>query len=319
MARLRPDVTRDAKRPYPDLLAQLNEEIDLMTTVNSKSTRRAFLTAAAPAALAVATGAVVATGVSAGQPTTAAPAKSKSPFRVDAVCQNNGRCRCRNCRSRLMANSALQAAGILALERLDTALWRLINEDDEGCSCWVCLDCRVLRDSLCCYYVPSLQGTLLIPEGKYAQHDAAFAAAGEPDLTHPADEGLILALHDALDAMLDMTHEHCEHFDCEPCQDIDKVVRPIRNAITLFANNIVTVITPAIANRELLTTTRKLERIAANPLDSGGWMIQSLAEHQNADLERAQFRVAVANRDTDPATYKAMMLRRYPALKNGNA
>ncbi len=59
--------------------------------------------------------------------------------------------------------------------------------------------------------------------------------------------------------------------------------------------------TSATAKREVVTATRKLERIAQRKRDGGGWMHQSLAEHKGAqeDLAHAQMMLVVVDKDAD--------------------
>ncbi len=159
--------------------------------------RRSFLSAAVPAALTVAT---VASVVPSPAP---ASAKSASPFHVDPVCLNNGQCRCRDCRSR-RGDWALHAAGMVALERLSTALRRLIDDHDEDCTCGVCLDAHSLRAAIR-YSISALHATLITPGGAWDTFERGMDAADVPDLSHAPAEGVVIALLSALDSLLDLT------------------------------------------------------------------------------------------------------------------
>jgi hypothetical protein len=116
-------------------------------------------------------------------------------------------------------------------------------------------------------------------------------------------EGLMIALHDAIDSALDMTHGHCPHLGCDSCREADTVVRPIRNMIDALHGTIKP--TPATAKREMLTAKRKLERMAQRKNDGGLWMHQSRAEHEDpeGELTHAQMMLTIANandEDADP-------------------
>jgi hypothetical protein len=269
--------------------------------------RRTFIARAVPAALTVAT---VASVVPSPAP---ASAESASPFRVDPVCLNNGQCRCRDCRAG-RGDWVLHAAGMVALERLSTALRRLIDDHDEDCTCGICLDAHSLRAAIR-YSISALHATLITPGGAWDTFERDMDAADVPDLSHSPEEGVVIALLSALDSLLDLTFGHCPDWECDACIDADNAVRPIRNMIDSLQCAVHS--TPVTAKREIVTATRKLERIAKRKGDGGGWMHQSWAEHGGAaeDLAHAQMMLVVVdeNADATPAVIEhyRMKIERY--------
>jgi hypothetical protein len=178
----------------------------------SVTTRRQFLTAAPAAALAVATGTVAATPA----PTpTNQPKKPHKPTCGCAVCKDDRRPPC---------DDVVHARSLVELARLQTALNRYTVEchNEHGNARFVdALTWLIER------FFAFLEGEIISPEG----FRLAVDAARKPNLSLPAADGLVVALFDALDALLDHTTNQCDSSQCISCWDADEAIHFVDGAV----------------------------------------------------------------------------------------
>ena len=185
------------------------------------------------------------------------------------------------CRERVTCEDhGLTCQAILALEAADASLDRLLDEhcEDGVAGCDLC----GVADGLLWivgFGMTALDGQVIEPaafEPFDERRKAARRAALAPDV--PAGLACVLALHDALDALLDLVDGHCPREDCHVCTDADVLIHHVRAGIDLIGGGL-TLGLPAF-ERELLTARRKVARARDG---KGGSMPHAASEQTGAE------------------------------------
>jgi hypothetical protein len=160
-------------------------------------------------------------------------------------------CTCRDCKDERIRreNHGLTCAAIIALDVLDAALARLIAThcDDGVGGCDICTDADGLRFILG-YGTCSLDGQVIPPDDWDPLEDRRRNAVAQTDMSDPP-LACILALYDALDALLALVDGHCPRGGCCVCIDADGLIHHVRAGLDLIGGAL-SLRTPAL-EREL--------------------------------------------------------------------
>ena len=185
------------------------------------------------------------------------------------------------CRERVTREDhGLTCRAILALDAADAALARLLYEhcEDGVSGCDLCGDAAGLQYVIG-FGISGLYGQVIEPAAFKPlgeRRRAARAAALAPDV--PAGLACVLALHDVLDALLDLTDGHCLRENCYVCTDADGLIHHVQAGIDLIGGGL-TLGLPTF-ERQLLTFRRMVARSRDG---KGGWMPNAAYAQTNAE------------------------------------
>jgi hypothetical protein len=193
------------------------------------------------------------------------------------------------CRERVTREDhALTCLAIVALSALDLALCRLIDSREDFDD--VAADADGLR-SVVAFGEVALTGQVIEPDD--FDMKGRRLAARRAVLDGPPHVAALLAMHDALDALLDMTEDHCPRWECLACQDADVTVHHVAAGIDLIGGAFRRT-ADVVVRRQLVTEERKLARLLAREAAGGGMMPHTGRAHAGAAEEAAHCRTLLA-------------------------
>ena len=173
-------------------------------------------------------------------------------------------------------NHPAHAPAVLALQEALDALDALRDGCcGDGLLCAVCLDADGIAVPL------GLTHSLLESElvgGRLGLPSAPAATPAGAD-----KERCVLALYEALDALLDMSAFHCIGESCDVCQDADRGLYGVRLGLDLIG--CVFVSTSAVWERARRSAVGKVDRLRRVRAAGGRWQPHAWNEHRGAEEE----------------------------------